>query len=388
LPVTDAVPYLVGIAPCQDYGPEKVRTAVDSAVTHAGGWPLISGNVLFKANILAPRSPEDAVTTHPAVLRGAIHSLKASNPEIQELLVADNPGYIFSHQKEMLLARSGMVELERSGLAKVDLLSERGLVNVAKGKALLSSMRISRTYLEATTVINAAKLKTHVETEMTGCLKNIFGIADTATRKSAHASRSDEHLCHAILDIFEIRPPEFHLLDAVIAMEGKGPSHGTPRHLGWILAGKNALAIDAVAAWMMGYQDPFSIPLLRVAHKRGIGPGSLEAIHLRGASWEQIRCPGFKRAPGNIRWIPTFLRGAVHGLVKVRPLLQRERCVRCGICATVCPVNAIELREGYPVIDSNRCVSCLCCHEMCPPGAMTAKENFLARIAIRNRTRS
>jgi NAD-dependent dihydropyrimidine dehydrogenase PreA subunit len=176
-----------------------------------------------------------------------------------------------------------------------------------------------------------------------------------------------------------------HLLDAVTAMEGKGPSHGTPRHLGWILAGKNALAIDAVAAWMMGYQDPFSIPLLRVARKRGIGPGSLEAIHLQGASWEQIRCPGFKRAPGNIRWIPTFLRGAVHGLVRVKPLLQRERCVRCGICATVCPVNAIELREGYPVIDSNRCVSCLCCHEMCPPGAMTAKENFLARIAIRNR---
>jgi uncharacterized protein (DUF362 family)/Pyruvate/2-oxoacid:ferredoxin oxidoreductase delta subunit len=384
----DTAPYLVGIAPCQDYNPHKIRAAVDSAVACAGGWPPLSGNVLLKANLLAPRNPEDAVTTHPSVLRGAIQSLKATNPEIEKFLIADNPGYIFSHQKEMLFAKCGMTELERSGLATVELLSERGLVDVEKGKGRLASMRVSRTYLEATTVINAAKLKTHVETEITGCLKNIFGIADTSTRKRAHASRSNEDLCHAILEIFEIRPPEFHLLDAVTVMEGKGPSHGTPRHLGWILAGKNALAIDAVAAWMMGYQDPFSIPLLYVAHRRGIGPGSLEAIRLQGASWEQIRCPEFKRAPGSIRWIPTFLRGMVHRLVKVKPLLQRERCVRCGICATVCPVNAIALKEGYPVIDSNRCVSCLCCHEMCPPGAMTAKENFLARVAIQNRTRA
>lgn len=383
--VTETTVHRVGIAPCSGYGSEELRIALDEAVGRAGGWPVASGDVLFKANLLAPRKPDDAVTTHPSLLQEAIGSFRKSNPGSTEICIADNPGYIFSHQKDSLFSETGMAELARSGIAQVELLSERGLIDAGKGKIVLEAMRISRSYVEAGTVVNVAKLKTHVETEMTGCLKNIFGIADISTRKAAHASRSDERLCHAILDLFEIRPPEFHLLDAVVAMEGKGPSHGTPRRLGWILAGTNALALDVVAAWMIGYRNPFSIPLLRVAGTRRMGPASLAEIHLEGASWEQIHCAEFKKAPGSVRWIPTFLRGTVHGLVRIRPLLRREHCIHCGICATVCPVNAIEMREGYPIIDRARCVSCLCCHEMCPPGAMAAKENMLARLALRSR---
>ena len=61
----------VGIARCIGYESQRVEEAVSLAVERAGG--MASGDwqdVLLKTNLLAPRRPEDAVTTHPEVLRG------------------------------------------------------------------------------------------------------------------------------------------------------------------------------------------------------------------------------------------------------------------------------------------------------------------------------
>ena len=70
--------FLVGAARCPDLSSDSVEEAVHRAVEAAGGWPSSCRNqeVLLKANLLAPRPPEDAVTTHPEVLRGVIRSLR------------------------------------------------------------------------------------------------------------------------------------------------------------------------------------------------------------------------------------------------------------------------------------------------------------------------
>ena len=374
--------FLVGAARCPDLSSDSVEEAVHRAVEAAGGWPSSCRNqeVLLKANLLAPRPPEDAVTTHPEVLRGVIRSLRRKTAP-GRIRITDNPGYIFATQKELLFRKTGMARLAEEEGVDLGTLSEEGVreVDLPQGRTL-RRVRVASRVLRAPCLINVPKLKTHVETEMTGCLKNLFGIADTETRKRAHSSPDGAHLAEAVVDLYTAAPPVFHVLDAVLAMEGNGPSHGTPRFLGWILAGANGLAVDLVAARVMGYRDPLSVPVLRAAAERGLGPRGCDDVELRGASWAELPSRGFRRSSGLLRWIPVPWRGAVHRWVDLRPRLDRRACVRCRICQQVCPVDAIAWDEG-PRIDERRCVRCLCCHEMCPNGAMGVVSSFLASWA-------
>ena len=368
--------YRVGAARCLSYDIQEVKEALDLALERAGGVAPLSGSVLLKANLLAPRAPEEAVTTHPALLAALADLLL---PEATQVTVADSPGYIFAHQWEELFQRTGVDALRARGIVLRPLVDD-GLVEVDVEGLSLSRARVARLFMESDRIVNVAKLKTHVETEMTGCIKNLFGIADTATRKAAHRSPSLERLAQGVVDLFSIRQPDFNVLDAIDSMEGDGPSRGRPLRTGWIFAGENALAVDAVASRLMGYDDPWQIPLLAAAADRGLGPRRREEIDLRGGEWDQLPHPGFRRSSSRVRWIPTALRGWAHGLVSLSPRLDPTLCTGCSICSRVCPVDALTMVSGRPVIDWDVCVRCLCCHEMCPEGAMKVHRNWISRL--------
>lgn len=367
---------MVGVARCFSYDQDGVSEAVGKAIERAGGLPRIqSDEILLKANLLSPSHPDKAVTTHPHVLKSVIRETQnaAAGRKIG-IRIADNPGYIFTDAAR-LFDETGIAPLALIDGVSVGLLSDKGVRSVRNETfRTLSEARISCRYLDAPYCVNVAKLKTHVETEISACIKNIFGTADTQTRKASHRSVSQKDLAEAISDLYTIRPPEFHVLDAVVGMEGDGPSHGKPRNIGWIAAGDNALAVDWVATAMMCYDDPRTIPLMSVAIERGIGPRDRSEIAPVGAEWEELPTRGSRKSSNMLRMLPTFLRGLAHNLVSLSPRLVRGTCTRCGICKNVCPVDAIKNSGGYPEIDRKTCVKCLCCHEMCPTGAMEVKK--------------
>ncbi|MDR1509887.1 MAG: DUF362 domain-containing protein [Synergistaceae bacterium] len=381
--------FVAGVAKCQNYEREEVERSMTLAVERAGGMPDIAPReVLVKANMLSPSEPELAVTTHPEILRAIAGEIRKTCDF--PIRIADNPGYIFTDAGS-LLEKTGINGITGIEGVTAGLLSDMGIRDVRRDSfRALDSARISARYLDAGFCVNAAKLKTHVETEISGCIKNIFGTADIGTRKKCHSSPSQKRLADAIVDLYSIRPPEFNVLDAVVGMEGDGPSHGQPRQVGYIVAGRNALAVDWVASAIMGYDDPLCVPLMASAAERGIGPRARTEIVLNGADWDELPVKGFKKSSGLVRAFPTFLRGFVHKLVSISPKLDKRRCLGCGICRNVCPVDAISDAPGpdgkkLPAIDRLKCVSCLCCHEMCPTGAMTAHKNLLARLAEASR---
>ena len=373
--------FTVSVTRASSYEEEEVYKALMDALKMIDE-PLKTDlpEMLFKVNLLAPKSPENCVTTHPSLVK-ALMKFARSRGFLGKIVVADSPGHLYADRKEELLTLTGMYDAAKGDdNAMATVLSDLGFVTLERPENfVLKNPRLSKRYFDAPYVVNVAKLKTHAETEITACIKNCFGIADTDTRKKAHLSVSIERLCNAIIDLYLANPPKLNILDGIYAMEGNGPTHGKPRFAGLLMASENALALDFVAAKAMGYRNPLSIPLLKLAAKRGIGPSSMNDIDILGVNPEDLEIKGFIKSSSSLRMLPTWLRGWTHRWVALRPTLQKATCIKCGVCAKVCPKGAIKM-DPFPEIDRGSCVKCLCCHEMCPTGAMEVSENLVMKL--------
>jgi uncharacterized protein (DUF362 family)/NAD-dependent dihydropyrimidine dehydrogenase PreA subunit len=229
----------------------------------------------------------------------------------------------------------------------------------------MDELPISRAVLDADVVINLPKMKTHVAAGITGAVKNTFGYVIGAAKTQLHAAYPGaEPFSRAVLDVFAIRPPDVSVMDAVWAMEGQGPSGGRPRFVGRILASDDAVALDVVAAGIMGYR-PDEIPYLVGAGKRGLGEVRPEAIEVVGPAGAVA---DFRRPKVNVA-VGTFLARWLSRVFVTQPRADKTVCVRCGACAAQCPVEAIRM-DPFPVIDADTCIACFCCHEFCRYKAM------------------
>ncbi len=86
-------------------------------------------------------------------------------------------------------------------------------------------------------------------------------------------------------------------------------------------------------------------------------------------TWQEIEIGGVVRTPGNAAEYKTG------DWRSSRPVWNRDRCVKCGICYIFCPDAAIrETEEGFFEADLYYCKGCgICAHE-CPTGSITMVE--------------
>ena len=129
-------------------------------------------------------------------------------------------------------------------------------------------------------------MKTHKQTLLSNCIKNIgVGVACREEKKRLHRLGIDE----AFLDVYTQVVPHFHVVDAIVGLEGDGPNFppGIPRPLGLVLAGKNGLSVDAVSAKLIGF-DPMEIKHLRLANQKGLGVIDIDKIEIVGTPLEEV----------------------------------------------------------------------------------------------------
>ena len=135
-------------------------------------------------------------------------------------------------------------------------------------------------------IVHLPTMKTHVFTTMTGAMKNAFG---GLLHRKRHWTHSVIH--ETLVDLLaiqqEIHPGVFAVMDGTFAGDGPGP-----RAMRWhvknrILASADQVAIDAVAAKMMGF-DPMSLRFIRLAHERGLGCGDVSKIDVVGEDISQV----------------------------------------------------------------------------------------------------
>jgi len=204
-----------------------------------------------------------------------------------------------------------------------------------------------------------------------------------------------------LVDICSTLKPALNLADAVVGMEGNGPSNGTLRRFGWIAAGADAFAMDRVIIDILR-APPERIFTLEAARQAKVGETEMDRIEVVGASIEAARASGeTDRRPIELPPDPferSRLGGLVRRLVKSsftpEPVIDHHICTRCGICVDICPSKVIKFetmpkkdKAGYDrkaIIYRVGCIHCFCCQEVCPEGAITIKSGRLAGLLARS----
>jgi uncharacterized protein (DUF362 family) len=136
-------------------------------------------------------------------------------------------------------------------------------------------------YFQGKNIVHLPTVKCHIYTTTTGAMKNAFGGLLNTKRHYTH-SWIHKTLVDLLAIQKEIHPGIFAVMDGTTAGNGPGPRTMFPVIKDYILASADQVAIDAVAAKMMGF-DPLSIEYINVAHNDGLGVGDVREIEVVGS---------------------------------------------------------------------------------------------------------
>jgi uncharacterized protein (DUF362 family)/NAD-dependent dihydropyrimidine dehydrogenase PreA subunit len=324
--------------------------------------------LLLKPNLLLGDNPEHGSTTHPFVFEAAAHLFKSGGAT---LFYGDSPGF----GSPQGAAKSSGLETIASRLG-ITLADFSEIIDAPKPDGILmKQFQIAKGLGDVDGVINLPKFKTHGLTRLTGAVKNLFGCLPGAQKAAFHARLPDEvRFAQMLVDLAGLISPRLHIMDGVIGMEGNGPRNGTLRKVGVILLSTNPHALDYCVARLMNL-DPGLVPTLKVAQEYGFLDS--DQIVILGEPIETLVIEDFdvNRAKASTTGSQGFYMDIFKQWVTPRPVIDQEKCSRCGRCVSICPVTPKALRfingrRQPPQYDYHVCIRCYCCQEMCPDEAI------------------
>ena len=371
--------------PCKTYGKNELQKATHHLFQELGGLNRFvqSGQkVLLKVNLLMKKPPEAAVTTHPSLVEAVAR-------EIQDLgatvIIADSPGGPFNKNwLQGIYRESGMEAVAHETGARLNWNFRQKDYFFPEGK-ILKHITLAQIIKEVDVIISIAKLKTHGFTIYTGAVKNLFGTIPGLLKADYHLRMSDvRDFSNMLVDVAEYVKPQLSIMDAVIAMEGAGPSSGDPKQVGFLAASTNPHALDLACCHLIGLA-PTQVFTLQKAIDRNLIPKHFRELDIQGVEQKNLDPIPFK-VPASSRSshvpipLPAALDRFFYTILRPSPEFIHEKCVGCGLCARNCPAKCIQMIEQRPVADLSRCIRCFCCQELCPYHAVEIKRGKLSRL--------
>jgi len=342
------------------YRDDEVRSAVARALDESGlHWE--GKSVLVKPNLLGPFPPQSGVVTHPSLIRALREELLRRGCRV---MIGDNPGVRGYGMTARMAQVSGAGEAAGEDFVNLGLRPRQ--VRMASRHVDLVS--VCSEVFEVDIWISVPKFKTHMSAVITGAVKNSYGLLVGGEKARLHAvAPRPQDFGELLVDVYALRPPDLVIMDAVVGMEGNGPSGGKLREIGVLLSSRSGGVIDLAMCAMAGI-DPARVPTQVWAARCGLAPQDLGAVEVEG---EIPVLHGFRKPSTMARLDPggTVQRLIFRRLSRPHLGVDRERCTACGSCLRGCPVQAISLRD-YPRFDTKKCIACYCCYELCPEGAV------------------
>lgn len=379
----------VVIVGCADYGVNTVRAALEQVLAPLGGldWVVPGMKIAVKANLVTFLKPEKAATTHPALICELVRMLAERGADV---IVGDSPGGLYTAAfVNRVYAAAGMKAVEQAG-GRLNQNFEEKEAEFPEAK-VCRKFRYTAWLDEADAIIDFCKLKTHGMMAMTCGAKNLFGAIPGTVKPEYHFRYPDPRdFARMIVDLDEYFKPRLTVVDAVECMEGNGPTGGTPRHMGALLAGENPHKVDLVCAGLIGLKRE-DVPTLEAALERGLIPERAEELTVVGdpasfviSDFQRIVTGNSHLFAGDGKSLKGKLTSAFLGTVLAqKPALKPAKCVGCEVCYNICPVKAITMVEKKPKIDRKKCIRCFCCQEFCPQSAMIVHRTVIARLLDR-----
>lgn len=381
----------ISVVKCKNYNYDTVKGAVQKSLDLIGGMSAFvkpGDKVLLKVNLLMRRKPEKVTTTHPVLARVlAEEVIKAGGAPI----IGDSPGgYHFynEHTLKSVYETCGMTEAAEKSGADLNYNTEMIDVPYPEGK-ITKNVKTIKPVLEVDKIINIPKIKTHMMTVYSGAVKNLFGIIPGSYKAECHLRfENTADFSNFLIDICEFAKPCLTVMDAVVGMEGYGPTNGRPKKVGLILTGKNPFKLDVVASNLIGLK-PDEIPTIKQSVKRGLCSGKLSDIDVVGENPDDVRISDFLIPTRQLQFnlynflMPKPIAKFLNRRMKARPRFDLNKCRHCGMCAKSCPPKAIEMNKNGPSVDLNKCIRCFCCHELCNYDAVTIKRPWFLKLLLR-----
>ncbi|SEM79745.1 Uncharacterized conserved protein, DUF362 family [Syntrophus gentianae] len=352
------------------YRYETLKPQVFAMLDRLGGHSLCAGSrVLIKPNLMTYATPEQALLTHPLIIRAVVEYVleRGARP-----LVADSPAL---GSFDRVLRESGIAEVLSPLHVECRPFQESLKIDIGEPFGFVD---IAREAIESDFIINLPKFKTHRQMILTLGVKNLFGCIVGYRKPEWHMKTGINHPLFArlLVQLYQRISPAVTILDGILALEGEGPGkRGIPREVGLLLGSDSALAIDRTVCRLLEL-EPEHIPVLKAADELGLLE---EPLDIDG----QLEPLGAFQLPEVVPFVLSgtrILQRMLRLYFLARPSVETNLCRHCGACWEICPAKAINgtvrpLRFNY-----EDCIRCFCCIEVCPHGALHTVDPLPARL--------
>lgn len=382
--------HIVALVPLDSYDQPRVNEAVRQGIALLGGIGQFirkDEKVLLKPNLLGKAIPEKAITTHPNVFEAVAQLLVDEG--YQHLMYGDSPGNPATTADKAAQACGIAQAAQRLGVSKADF-DSGSVVHFPQGRRA-KSFYLCKGVQEADAYINVCKMKTHALERITGAVKNQYGCICGVNKATGHAQYpNSEVFAEMLCDLNLCVKPRLHVMDGVVAMEGNGPSSGTPTAMNVLLFSADPVALDSVFAALV-HLDPATVPTCVSGQESGLGVMEHEQITVLtpdgeitpAQAAEKYGKPDFDVFRGAMKKGLLFKVMPLLPFLQHRPKADMRKCIGCGICEEACPVpgKAVHSGKGQKAkYDYSKCIRCYCCQEMCPAKAIEVYRSPLNRL--------
>lgn len=379
----------VSVVYCDNYDKEKIYNAVKQSIDSIGGLNQFvkpGEKILVKPNFLSPQEPDKAVTTHPTVISAMLRLLQEA--QYTGVKAGDSPANGTCRQA---LGKLALSEDDLFGATIADM-NKEVLVKFPDGKAS-KEFYYAKDVTEADAIIGLCKMKTHALERVTGAVKNMYGLVCGKRKAAGHVLYPTAlDFAKMMCDIHRSTPQRFHVMDAVVAMEGNGPASGTPVKMNLIIASADPVALDTVYCHLVNL-DPKLVPTNLEGSVYGLGEmnkDNIEIVLTEGENTTTCDVDTLVKKYGNPNFDVVREEEKTNIFVKLfsnvigngrKPKIDESKCIKCGICVNHCPVEgkAVDFVNGKdkaPVYNYKKCIRCYCCQELCPQKAISVKGKF------------
>ena len=366
----------VFIEKCSEY--KNSKNALLSILSNFGCLKKINSKskVLIKANLVSALPPEKGATTNYLLLSFLVEYLKNKGAKV---VIGDSPGgqYNKSHLDHIY-------KITRMNETGAELNYNFNIKNALNNKALFLKNFDYTSYIDDFDFkINFCKLKTHAMMKMSASVKNLYGTIPGLIKSEYHYRfPNHDDFANMLIDLNEYFKFDLNIVDAIIGMEGNGPTMGNPKKIGCIIASTNPYALDYICAKVINL-NPNLVNTIVQSEKRGLFNHNEITLN---EDINKFITKDFELIENaiDIKFYNHSLIGNVMSKVfENKPYCDKNSCIKCQKCKNICPKKAITMEKGYPVIDREKCIKCYCCQEFCPVGAMRVKTNILNKILNR-----